>query len=97
VLSSAGRLTTPRPVRTGITAETVRIERLLSDYTPPSAGPPPRLSEPAGSGRPTGRDARKLQQAARPPSRPAGRLAADRDAAEREMLGQQVRQAELDG
>jgi len=83
----------------GITAEAVRLERLLSDYHAAQR----RAAAEAERARQTEADrlaaeAHKLQQAAE--AAEAARLAAlaaDRAAAEREMLGQQVRQAELDG
>jgi hypothetical protein len=83
----------------GITAEAVRLERLLSDYHAAqrrAAAEAERVRQ-AEADR-LAAEARKLQQVA--DAAEAARLAAqaaDRDAAEREMLGQQVRQAELDG
>jgi hypothetical protein len=83
----------------GISAETVRLERLLSDYHAAQR----RAAAEAERARQAEADrlaveAGKLQQAT--DATQAAMLlamAADRHAAEREMLGQQVRQAELDG
>jgi uncharacterized protein YfcZ (UPF0381/DUF406 family) len=79
--------------------ETVRIERLLSDYHATQR----RLAAEAERARQAEADrlaaeAVNLRHAAE--AAEAARLAAlaaDRDAAERDMLGQKVRQAELDG
>jgi hypothetical protein len=83
----------------GISAETVRLERLLSDYHAAQrrAAAEAERARQAEADR-LAAEARKLQQAA--DAVEAARLAAlaaDRDAAEREMLGRKVRQAELDG
>jgi len=83
----------------GITAETVRLERLLSEYhaaqrRAAAEAERVRLAEEAR----LAAEARKVQQAAEAAQAALiAAQAAEQRAAEREMLGQQVRQAELDG